>query len=203
MNVVKKFHPSQDAFKALEEKIKTGNENGCRDALVNFGEILAEQHNIDLECIVTEYHSFNGTRGDMLLCGTSKSLSYKNKNFVAESSIVQKEIVLFECKAAKLVPYKSKTNGQRTYPTNELIQAETQLIEYCDSVMQSHGELLKILTAPMLNIRMGGIIMGKSYGEDEVLETSHRRQQLWYDKLKITLFTWHEVLHLIKEKHNY
>lgn len=196
MNEYRTFSPTSKDFKVLNGFASNGRENECRDALIPFGNCLAKFHDIKLEAVFTEYSSFDGTRGDLILCGPARMVS--DANLIEGVSLPRKEVILYECKSPACKVFTNPRNG-RNIPSPSLVEAETQLIEYFDALNRDHSTLRESLKTSLLDIKMGGIIIGNSSrkANENILKARHKRQLHLYKNIK--LLTWSEIICHVKD----
>ncbi|MDA0781902.1 MAG: hypothetical protein PQ612_02130 [Rickettsiales bacterium] len=193
MNSFSEFYPTKESFDALKSAIENEGENPCRDKLVPFSQVLAKKHNIRLEYAYTEYCTSGiGTRADIIICGTPHTLSNPETH-----SLPRKKVILYECKSPKNSIFDKVKNG-RPLPTEHLIEAETQLLDYIHDVSNVDGTFRDLIGASNVHPEMGGIIIGRSSNNPSLTLPSFKRQQYLY-KERINLYTWDNIISVILE----
>ncbi len=213
--ILKDLRPSKEKFLELKKLVDTGNENNCRDQFLDFAEVLADLHNLELNAVLFEVTtSLDGKRADIILCGSKKSDNFKNslKPITGTNlSASQKYVVVYECKSPKLPIFIKPKNSSRYLPSYDLIEAETQMIEYVH-YLTSCGDLFKQqmndLSYSGCCVKIGGIIIGKRYEDDqdddaEYETTSALRRKFLYEEAKINMLAWEEILLMIRKKYDY
>lgn len=216
MKTIKKefLKPSKENFLKLRKLIETGNENKCRDQFLNFAEILADHHNLELDAVLSEVTaSLDGRRADIILCGSRKSDNLKNSLRLIKGtnlSASKKYVIVYECKSPKLPIFIKPKNSSRYFPSSELIEAETQMIEYVHYLTGStlFKQQMNDLSYSECIAQIGGIVIGKRYEDDqdeatEYETTSALRRKFLYEEAKIHMLSWEEILLWIRKEYKY
>lgn len=198
-----------DILKGLVE-MNANNENECRDALKPLAKYLTYDSNLDIE--KGEYINHDG-RVDLLLVVKPFSTQVPGA-----PEMTFNDGIVFELKSPKKPIFKFDSQSKRFLPSYELSLAETQLFNYVQSLEENNGDLF--YKYQVKKVKVGGIIIGRDetkflYSEkDEKLFSSqnefnnqkrlslHSRHNLMYEKSKIYLFTWDDIIKLIEKNMN-
>ncbi len=208
--------PSRENFLELKKVVDNGGENDCRDHFLDFAEVLADHHNLELDAILFETNvSLDGKRSDIILCGSKKSDIFKSSLRPIKGtslSASQKFLIVYECKSPKSAIFtKPNKNSSRYFPSSYLIEAETQVIEYV-SYLTASRDLIKQqmndLSYSGCDVKIGGIIIGKRYEDDQDNDAEYEtasalRRKFLYEEAKINMLAWEEILLMISKKHGY
>lgn len=190
MKKIDQFNPDQKKFDALSNMVQTSKENACRDALVPFCKELAHRHGITADFAFIEFVSHGGTRSDLLICGSSTALPLDQRD--KPISMVNKKVVLYECKSPES-PVLKKAKGARFHPSNDLLEAESQIVEYLDKIKKADGNLRDEILSTNIRYELGGVIIGRSQeiSQDQEIFQAYERKR---DNNTIPIYTWDEIL---------
>lgn len=170
----------------------------CRQYLQYARYLLFREPVIKFEYVEHEYRGHGGI-SDYVISGRVRD----------ESGIECVRAYVWELKAPQCFVFKKDTKN-RLRPSEDLIQAENQLLHYYDELKGSDQFRAEFGVTHPDNVCLGGIIIGcdktKVMGEYEeakkakLYEKAIRCRKLLYDPAKIRLMLWNHILEHLEEK---
>lgn len=198
-----------EAFEMLKQLIEddTSTENECRNALRPLAQHLLADSSLTLT--KAEWASDRG-RIDLILIAEPINLRFESQ--ILSTTKVAK---IYELKSPHKFMFEFDKNSKRFLPSSDLVQAETQLLDYTYRSLDDRYNFQIRFGASQ--IEFGGIIIGrektmfniseaqkKRFEQDDLEHLKQRtllaRTALLYKNNGIKLFSWDHVLSIIQAK---
>lgn len=190
-------------YEELEALInsKENTELQCREYLKYTADVLFRESGIDIVCDA-EYRQHTGS-SDYIVAGRGH-----------ESGSTCWRVYLWELKAPQCSLFVKDPNSKnRLFPSEELLKAENQLLNYYDELRESGDFRDEFKITHPANVCLGGIIIGSSKTKvkldkesetrkDYLFEKAWRCRKLFY-KSEIRLMLWDNILDQLKSGSDY
>ena len=193
-----------DLLNSLKELVATGAlENDCRDRLLSLSKYFSMSMDIEMEAAE---HTMQAGRCDLLLVGNPPELQHPHL------SISDKSLMVFELKSPRKYWFEFNDKCKRFLPTSDLIQAETQLLNYTYTMRECIGHYSN--KYGIRTIEAAGLILGRKENifkntsnfrfaneKDEIAEQRmaiQSRNDIIYKAARIKLLDWDSVIQKIE-----
>jgi len=165
-------------------------ERECTPYLKVADDLLLGQSPVLVVDIATEKRSPYG-RSDYIVVADLKS----------DTGQIDRHMIFWELKAPQCAIVEVDDAATRFRPTKDLIKAETQLLHYVYEAARNRDLQERFGIRYAENIRMGGIIIGRSSSiaaqnanSDDAFHSLRIRQSHIYNKAGIRLLTWDRIV---------
>ena len=185
---------SFDAFCALIDDTTRHTERECQQYVGDIAEKLFEQTPESFVTIRLEQRSFYGS-SDFIVAANIRT-----------ATGLQRHVRFWELKAPQSLLMKWDGNNNRYGPSDDLVKAENQLIQYV-YLAQRDGAFHSRYSTYGDFVRPGGVIIGRneklinSSNPQEIeaaAESLKIRGIMMYEAMNIKLYTWDHVKYLLK-----
>jgi len=175
-------------------------ERQCAEYLQYVPNLLFKETAVDVTFIEPEYRQHTGD-SDCVIVGQVSD----------ENGVNCVRAYIWELKAPQCYIFREdENNHNRLNPSDALIQAENQLLNYYDELMGSTRFLVESGITHPENVRMGGIIIGRldrkvqGPSDDErknrLYESAIRCRNRFYTPSGVRIMLWNVVLEQLKEQ---